>query len=608
MKHSLASFLVYTAICLVLRPPRNTVLAIVPQVETVVRSTSACEVCQCVAGENPKDVVHCDGLIDVTVINLPNFVNTILVSNATGSVVFKRSSIRIGRAKRFKVSVSRVQTLTFEPKSLNILSGENAIQLTIDGVDEAHFLKEFVSAPATGGGSFSMATHKVNNLHLNDKAFDVLDNVTFADVKMLHLSPFALKPNHPPAVEFEQLEFEAAFERTRIKTLPTDTFPAAKTIRFDDCQIADIESNAFSGNRMHQIIFNRTSIDRLHYNSLPAKTVVHTVYFDSCKMASFSERSIMSGVSRLKMKDSIISSISQQAMDLFVAEILVLNNTFQTLSQRALIFKSWSNLTMANNTFKYVEGNAFEGISNDGEYNSDGKSAFTFTGNRVMAGNRNALRLRLSDTTAKVVRANVYEKDCHCSLLDELDMLTGNGEAEAASGVSLGNIIRNSSLCKVPSTASNCFVSRKFVLINQYYDRLCSRSGGGDEALNSEGVSSNVTCKTSELDHLWSVFQDKIEPHTNRGILLIVLLFVLASCLVVGIVTLVRWVVYSIQNRGKYGDGEDEWNFTKVEERLMAPSPIPLHMEDNSPGSGKCSRKMTSFQIFSLDRSRVCNL
>jgi hypothetical protein len=67
----------------------------------------------------------------------------------------------------------------------------------------------------------------------------------------------------------------------------------------------------------------------------------------------------------------------------------------------------------------------------------------------------------------------------------------------------------------------------------------------------------------------WNNFQEKIEVTTNKGILLILLLFVLASSLIVGILTLLRWIVYTFQMRGKYSSNDEEWNFTKVEELLI---------------------------------------
>merc|ERR1719270_1051516 len=63
----------------------------------------------------------------------------------------------------------------------------------------------------------------------------------------------------------------------------------------------------------------------------------------------------------------------------------------------------------------------------------------------------------------------------------------------------------------------------------------------------------------------WEIIRDQIEVKTNKGILLLLLMFVLASTLVVGILTLLRWIVYTIQAR-KF-KRNDEWSFTKIEEQ-----------------------------------------
>ena len=519
-------------------------------VETVITSATACEICDCVAGENPRDVVVCRDLVDAKIISLPSFVNSIRVIHASGKVVFKRGSIRT--PSKFKVTAENLKFLEFEEKSLNILNQGGGFEVQLRNIDEAHCLRESLSA--SDGGEFSFKASKVHNLHLNSKAFDVLDNVTFADVGTLHLAPFALKPNRSP----KGLNFRAQMERTNIRTLPSDTFPPSAQIQLVDCQIADVDNNAFSGNMVQTINLVRTSIDRIHGQAFPEKMVIHQLIFDGCHLTSLSERSIVSAMSSLVINNTFISSISSRAVDSFVATIVLNNNTFNTLSQRALTFKSWSDLKITDNHFKFVESEAFAGISND-----EPNVAFNFSGNRISSANRNALNLNLTHLKDAKISANIYYKDCHCNLLEELDMLTGNHTQAALA-------IRNTSLCKVPVFAKQCF-TRDAVLIGGYVDLMCKQTA----------------CQTSELDYVWTVFQDKIEVHSNRGILLIVLLFVLASCLVVGIVTLLRWIVFTLQNRGKY-EQDDEWNFTKVEERLVVPSPLPQELPDqlqSSPSS-----------------------
>ena len=152
------------------------------------------------------------------------------------------------------------------------------------------------------------------------------------------------------------------------------------------------------------------------------------------------------------------------------------------------------------------------------------------------------------------VKSNAYLRSCHCQLSQELSLLTG-----PSSDSVFASLVQNTSLCVVPSTLTKCFQVQPLgqVLVRDYYSLLC-----GPQSKDQE-----VTCKTSELDHAWSVFQNKLEADSNRGILLILLLFVLASCLVVGILTLFRWMVWTFRNR-KANLDEEEWNFTKVRGKI----------------------------------------
>ena len=65
-----------------------------------------------------------------------------------------------------------------------------------------------------------------------------------------------------------------------------------------------------------------------------------------------------------------------------------------------------------------------------------------------------------------------------------------------------------------------------------------------------------------------NIILEQIEVNTNKGILLVVLMFVLTSSLIIGIITLLRWIVYTCQTR-KYrrSKNDADWNFTKIEER-----------------------------------------
>ena len=76
---------------------------------------------------------------------------------------------------------------------------------------------------------------------------------------------------------------------------------------------------------------------------------------------------------------------------------------------------------------------------------------------------------------------------------------------------------------------------------------------------------SATTQQDCSYESPWEIIRDQIEIKTNKGILLLILMFVLASTLVIGILTLLRWIVYTFQVR-KF-KRNDDWTFTKIEEQ-----------------------------------------
>lgn len=107
----------------------------------------------------------------------------------------------------------------------------------------------------------------------------------------------------------------------------------------------------------------------------------------------------------------------------------------------------------------------------------------------------------------------------------------------------------NTSLCQVPSYAQGCF-DRSKVLVSDYSFKMCSMMASTDCSYESP----------------WEILKEHIELNIDKGILLVVLMFVLCSTLIVGIFTLFRWIIYTIQVR-KFDHHKDNWSFTKIEEQ-----------------------------------------
>ena len=527
--------------------------------------------CQCQAGEYANDVIVCDGgdygsSMEIDVLSLPSFVNAVKLSNAS-LATFRRGSIRVTEGKTFSISLNNVKRSQMDEKSLTLASGSSRLKVEIRKTEELQLKQRFVSARS---GTVELMIDHAESISIEAQAFDILDKINLKNVGSLHLEQLSFKPNVPPLLQ--QPEFIAEFTNiSNIASIPSDSFPSAARIEFTNCNISDLETNAFSGNQMTNLTFNNTSIDRLHTHAFPGKSLIAKLEFITSDLSSVSPKAVASAITLLDIKYSQITSISQEAFNCpHVAKVILYKNVFSTISTQTFVFESWSNLIIDSNQFKFVESGAFSKISA-----SNPNVKFTFKGNHIHYANQNALTLQLLPINVTYdITDNVFHKECECEYQEWLDRVCSAGSFSNPLTLDFAEIIKNTSLCAVPSFALDCFENEKYVPIHTYSKLSC----GND--YNDNYV--DAACMKS-ISTVWDDFQDQIEVTTNKGILLIVLLFVLASSFVVGILTLFRWIVYSFQMRGKYPDNDEEWNFTKVEERL-----IPCGSDDemnNSPSS-----------------------
>ena len=124
---------------------------------------------------------------------------------------------------------------------------------------------------------------------------------------------------------------------------------------------------------------------------------------------------------------------------------------------------------------------------------------------------------------------------------------TAHGDAHA------GAADRNEqrSECQVQSYEQGCF-GKSQVLVSDYSFKMCSKLVSTD-------------CSKDSYESPWEILK-ALDLEENSEILLVVLMFVLISTLIVGIFTLFRWIIYTIQVR-KFDHHKDNWSFTKIEEQ-----------------------------------------
>jgi len=522
---------------------------------------TACEVCTCGPGPSlqPKELVKCDDPKgQLKFLSLPDFVRGIEIINAQFGAIFMRGAIRV--REKFRVVVKGASSVDFQEKSTTILNKKGQVTFELEKIKQMKVRSRAVSSSA---GSFDLKLVQSETVDIEGQAFDVINKIELSDLNVLTLAPAAFKPN-------VQLSIQQPFTKillrniTSIPILSMEVFSSAHSIIFQECQIAEIESRAFSAFSINNITFDSSQIDRIHTGAFPDQALISNLAIHNCNLTSISEKAVTSAITSFTISRTNVSSISKEAFQAQVANVRIDHCIFKTLVEKSFEFRSWNKIIFENNFFTFLEENAFLGMT---EPNTP--SSFHFVSNRIQFANRNALKLdKMSKSAKNVTKKNIFHKDCECDFDKWLMVVSGETDFLNPSEWTID--LLNSSLCTVPLFAKGCFNNPE-ILLSQYSDKMCSI------------MASNLDCSHESP---WEILQDQIEITTNKGILLLLLMFVLASTLIVSILTLLRWIVYTIQARKFHKN--DEWSFTKIEEQQKlkendAVEEEAIELQDSSP-------------------------
>ena len=494
----------------------------------------------------PKELLNCTNLPRLLKIkSLPAFVRGISVKNAPNGVIFERGSIRIREKKVFKVTVVKASQVDFREKSTTILVSNGTVHFNLREI--AH-LKMRSRAVSSSSGNFELFVEKSVMVDIDGQAFDIMNKVQMNDIAKLNLAPGAFKPNAPLFMQqpFTKIHLDNIHD---LPTLPMEAFSSAHSISISRSSIGGIESSSFSGAEVFNISFESSKIERIHSSAFPEKSLVHQLTFVNCTLTSVSENAVTSAISQLQILNTTLSSISSEAFKTYVAKVEVKHSVFQTLVRNSFVFKSWNQVVIEDNFFKFLGELSFMGIS---EPNSP-SAHFKFVGNQIKSVNKDGLKI---DTTNEAIfnhtSDNIFQQVCECKIGTWLMIVSGERNHKNPSAWTQALV--NSSLCRVPDFAQGCFnKDQTDVLFTAYTTKMCTTQLGQD------------CSNENPLNLIIEQIKDKVQSTQYQGLLLVVLIFVLAASLIIGIITLFRWIVYSIQTR-KFKRKED-WSFTKIEEQ-----------------------------------------
>lgn len=514
--------------------------------DAIIDAESLCGWCKCRADEATCDDGG-NGRRLITIKSLPRNIRRLEITNLSGRLVLARGAIVAAADDgNTEVTVAGGESLMVEEKSIGLLGPASTVYLGVVGVRKVTFETGAVSARS---GHFSVNVTAAEEVKVAGQSFGVLRRADFVDIGILALSDGSFKPNSAQW----KADLELSMERVRsVPALSANSFASAKSIVLKECVIKEIASNAFSGFQIESVRFDNCSVDRMQRDSFPEQILISHLVFDKCTLTSLSEHSIRSAISTLEVTSTKILSMSEGAFSCHVARVIISDNVFQTLASRALLFQSWNDFVMVGNEIKFFEQNALAGISNPSR---EENITFAFRDNEISYTNRDAFKHSFPDTVVKDVGGNSFNRECDCDFMSWIEIVCGSG------GLAMKEAIKTTSLCRVQEYYSKCFQDPK-VLVTAYVAKVCAAFSDAESE-----------CLAETLD-LWQLFHDHVEVSSTKGILIVILVFAIAFSLLLSIYTLLRWIVYTVQTRMRVKN-EDEWNFTKIEERMAEEQQSP---------------------------------
>jgi len=451
-------------------------------------------------------------------------------------IIFPSQAISAGSSLT-QIHIHNVKQVEFQPESLSV----SRLQLlNVSAANTVVFHQQSFKSFNTDSPVVSVLVSGATKVTVRPKAFASIKSLEVDDVVDLQLEPLALKlkiPTLEPTITIR-------LRNISTKSLSSSVFSSSfNSIIIQDSSIDHIQTGAFSGFLMGLVALRRVNINRIERAAFSDQSVIETLVVESCNISSLSQKAIVAGISEFNLTGSTIQSIAKYgAVNVTVANVHIINNTFRTLGEESFNFISWNSVLLAHNTIHFMEEGAINAIHRP---NDPSTASFEFTNNRIGYANRNSLVTRLPVGMEVVVDANKFHHLCDCNQELYVYPLTGHsGLTSPFQDLSAG--LLNTSYCRVHEKEEACFPSlapflldaalppATFAGILEYAGTVCQVETAPG-CLSDQG---EFIRRNSFYEDFLVLFQVK----TTKGILLFLLVVVLACLSVLTICIGAIWV------------------------------------------------------------------
>lgn len=397
--------------------------------------------------------------------------------------------------------------------------------------------------------SVSVYVENAQKITVKPKAFASIKSFTAVGVDDLTLEHNAFKLRVPT----EEPTINLKFVNISTPSLSSSVFPSSfKSITIENSKVDKVHANAFSGLFMNNISFDGVSINRIERGAFSDNTIIGSLKFNRCNISSLSQKSVVAGVSKFILTNSVIQSISKHgAINATVATVEIVNNRFRTLGQESFQFVSWDSVIIDNNTFEFLEQGSLNAIKGPSE---DQDAYFSFNNNFIGYANFKSLVTQIPMSVNVKVNSNSFGHTCDCKMENYVKSITGHTSLSSPFQ-DLTKMIQNTSYCKLSKQEKPCFESASSLLIEEYAKVLCifgqelpacARVIEEEEGMEDIDISEEVDRVPVEQNNNTATFYDEFlmlfQVKTTKGILLFLLFCVLSSVITVTICVGSIWV------------------------------------------------------------------
>ena len=450
------------------------------------------------------------------------------------------------------LEIKNVRHVEFQAESISI---SRLRELVISDSAIITFHQHSFKASLVDTPTVTVSIKNAQKAVLKPKAFAGLKSFTVEDVEELKLEHNAFKLRVPTA----EPEINLTFVNISMTSLASNVFPSSfKSVAIVNSRVDKIHVNAFSGLYMTNITLDGVSINRIERGAFSDNTAIGLLKFNHCNISSLSQKSVVAGVTKFILTNSVIQSISKHgAINATTATVEIVNNRFRTLGQESFQFVSWDSVIIHNNTFEFLEQGSLNAIKGPSE---DQDAYFSLTDNFIGYANFKSLVTQIPMRVKLNVSGNSFGHTCDCKMENYVKSITGHSSLSSPFQ-DLTSMIQNTSRCKLSEQEKPCFESVSALLLNDYSKVLCKvgqelpecarvveededeetteiinqKVGGGEVDRVPVGENNSTT---TFYDEFILLFQVK----TTKGILLFLLFCVLSSVITVTICVGSVWV------------------------------------------------------------------